>query len=49
VNQTVTANPGYTIVTTGHSLGAGIATFAAAELRQAGFAVDMVSKSFAHC
>jgi hypothetical protein len=45
VAKTVAANPGYTVVATGHSLGAGIATFAAAELRQAGYIVDMVSDS----
>jgi Lipase (class 3)/Lipase 3 N-terminal region len=42
VSSAVQQNPGYTVLATGHSLGAGIATFAAAELRQKGFVVDMV-------
>jgi hypothetical protein len=43
VGQALAANPGFRVLTTGHSLGAGIATFAAAELRNSGFIVDMVS------
>jgi len=35
--------PSYKVVSTGHSLGAGIATFAAAELRNAGFVTDMAA------
>ncbi|KAF2433341.1 alpha/beta-hydrolase [Tothia fuscella] len=37
------ANPSFKIVATGHSLGGAIATFAAAELRNAGYTVDLVS------
>jgi alpha-beta hydrolase superfamily lysophospholipase len=39
--------PDYKVVSAGHSLGAGIATFAAAELRNAGFITDMV-RSFSY-
>lgn len=35
------ANPGYSIVATGHSLGGAVATLAAAYLRKAGNAVDL--------
>jgi alpha-beta hydrolase superfamily lysophospholipase len=42
VGQAQQANPDYRVVSAGHSLGAGIATFAAAELRNAGFITDMV-------
>lgn len=37
-------NPSYQIIFTGHSLGAAIATLAAAELRQQGFNAALVSK-----
>lgn len=43
VSRAVKANPGYTVLSTGHSLGAGIATFAAVELRNAGFKVNMAT------
>jgi hypothetical protein len=42
VKSALAANPGYTVVVTGHSLGAGIATVAAAEMRKAGIVTDMV-------
>lgn len=35
------ANPSYTIVATGHSLGAAVATIATAYLRKAGYSVDL--------
>ena len=34
--------PGYKIVSTGHSLGGALATLAAAELRKAGYTIDLV-------
>jgi hypothetical protein len=36
-----TANPTYTVVATGHSLGGAVATLAAAYLRQAGYSIDL--------
>jgi len=36
--------PGFKVVVTGHSLGGAIATFAAAEVRDAGHIVDLVSE-----
>ncbi|KAH6893086.1 lipase [Thelonectria olida] len=36
-----TANPTYTVVATGHSLGGAVATLAAAYLRKAGYSVDL--------
>lgn len=42
VKQAAAANPSYKIVSTGHSLGGAIAAFAAAELRNSGYTVDMV-------
>ena len=37
------ANPDYRIIITGHSIGAGITAFAAAEFRKKGWGTDMVS------
>lgn len=42
VQQAVAANPSYKILSVGHSLGGAIAAFAAAELRNSGYVVDMV-------
>jgi alpha-beta hydrolase superfamily lysophospholipase len=42
VGSAVQTYPGYRVVSAGHSLGAGLATFAAAELRNAGYVTDMV-------
>lgn len=39
-------NPGYNIIATGHSLGAAIATLAAAELRSEGYNVALVCSTF---
>jgi thioesterase domain-containing protein len=39
---TASANPGYKIISTGHSLGAAVATLAAAEFRNQGLSVDLV-------
>jgi hypothetical protein len=36
------ANPGYRVLVTGHSLGGGISSIAAVELRNTGLVVDMV-------
>ncbi|KAL7937270.1 alpha/beta-hydrolase [Trichoderma chlorosporum] len=43
LNQAVAANPTFEIVSTGHSLGAAVATLAAAFLRTQGFAIDLVT------
>jgi hypothetical protein len=43
VNTTAAANPSFKIIATGHSLGAAVATFAAAEFRKQGLSVDLVS------
>lgn len=45
VTATVASYPSYKVVVTGHSLGGAIATFAAAELRNGGISVDLVSFS----
>ncbi|KAF6834025.1 lipase [Colletotrichum plurivorum] len=41
VQSAKSANPDYTVITTGHSLGGAIATIAGAELRREGYAVDI--------
>jgi hypothetical protein len=41
VQSAKAANPSYTVVTTGHSLGGSVATLAAAYLRKAGLPVDL--------
>ncbi|KAL6902465.1 Alpha/Beta hydrolase protein [Trichoderma evansii] len=41
LNQAVAANPGFSIVTTGHSLGGAVATLAAATLRTQGLNIDI--------
>lgn len=41
IEQAITENPGYSLVVTGHSLGAAVATLAAGYLRQAGYALDL--------
>jgi len=41
MNATVAAYPGFKVVVTGHSLGAAVGTFAAAELRKSGIAADL--------
>jgi len=46
VKSASAANPSYKIVATGHSLGAAIADFAAAELRNDGYDVALVSCAF---
>jgi alpha-beta hydrolase superfamily lysophospholipase len=43
VKQAVSNNPGYSIVATGHSLGGGMASLCAANLRNSGYAVALVS------
>ena len=42
VNSAQSANPGYQIIATGHSLGAAMATLAAGELRSEGYSVALV-------
>jgi hypothetical protein len=46
ITATVAKHPTYKVVVTGHSLGAAIGTFAAAELRNAGISVDLVCFQF---
>lgn len=41
VKSALDANPDYSLVVTGHSLGAGVGTIAAAVLRRAGYACDL--------
>ncbi|KAM0479979.1 hypothetical protein ACHAPX_004558 [Trichoderma viride] len=41
ISQAVAANPGFSIVTTGHSLGGAVATLAAADLRTQGYSIDI--------
>ncbi|CAH0057455.1 unnamed protein product [Clonostachys solani] len=41
ISDAIAANPDYTIVATGHSLGGAIASMAAANLRDTGFSVDL--------
>ncbi|WQF79560.1 Putative fungal lipase-like domain, alpha/Beta hydrolase [Colletotrichum destructivum] len=41
VKSAKAANPNYTIIATGHSLGGAVATIAAADLRRDGYAVDL--------
>ncbi|PNP41884.1 lipase [Trichoderma gamsii] len=41
ISQAVAANPGFSIVTTGHSLGGAVATLAAATLRTQGYSIDV--------
>jgi hypothetical protein len=43
VQQAARENPGYQIIATGHSYGAALAHFAALDLRNRGFTVDLVS------
>lgn len=43
VKNTAATNPAYKIVSVGHSLGGAIAAYAAAELRNSGHIVDLVS------
>ena len=43
VKKASTDNPGFRVVSTGHSLGAAVASIAALELRNNNFTVDMVS------
>jgi Lipase (class 3) len=48
VQDALANNQGFTVVTTGHSLGAGVASVAGVQLRTLGMAVDIVSLSH-HC
>jgi triacylglycerol lipase len=43
IESALAAYPGYTVVFTGHSFGAAIATLGAAQLRNAGYAIELVS------
>jgi predicted lipase len=45
VKEAVSRNPGYGIVSTGHSLGGALATLCAATLRNSGYDVALVSMS----
>lgn len=42
VKSAATINPNYKIISVGHSLGGAIAAYAAAELRNSGYIVDLV-------
>jgi triacylglycerol lipase len=43
IESALAAYPGYTVVFTGHSFGAAIATLGAAQLRNSGYAIELVS------
>jgi triacylglycerol lipase len=43
IESALAAYPGYTVVFTGHSFGGAIATLGAAQLRNAGYAIELVS------
>jgi triacylglycerol lipase len=43
IESALVTYPGYTVVFTGHSFGAALATLGAAQLRNAGFAIELVS------
>jgi hypothetical protein len=45
VRATAAKYPNYKVIVTGHSLGAAVGTFAAAELRNEGISVDLVCSS----
>lgn len=44
VNQARASNPSYNIIATGHSLGGALATLAAADLRNSGYSIALVSE-----